>query len=185
MSFHRTFTDYVRPFPIIRGHHISTRRTKRRAHQQLNRAPSGIEGSVLQDRSKKQFDARFAGRGTDGGAFDPPLFRREPRRNVQRSKNCRRGVSRFTPAKSFTYTWTLVRTLQPRPVPFIIFYDNFAGVDRVALTEKRVHPRRRRRRGSGGILEERRRPLAFPPRGRCPRASRAPLRRRRGRAARG
>lgn len=62
---------------------------------------------------------------------------------------------------------------------FLIFYR------RLELTEKRVHPRRRRRRGSGVILEERRRPHAFPPLNRCPRASRVPLRRRRGRAARG
>lgn len=50
--------------------------------------------------------------------------------------------------------------------------NKISGRRRDGLTEKRVHPRRRRRRGSGGILDERRRPLAFPLLGQCPRASR-------------
>lgn len=52
------------------------------------------------------------------------------------------------------------------------FSNKISGRRRDGLTEKRVHPRRRRRRGSGGILDERRRPLAFPLLGQCPRASR-------------
>lgn len=50
--------------------------------------------------------------------------------------------------------------------------NKISGRRRDGLTEKRVHPRRRRRRGSGGILDERRRTLAFPLLGQCPRASR-------------
>lgn len=76
-------------------------------------------------------------------------------------------ISRFTATRpdtcshvanhAFTYPWSS---------------NKISGRRRDGLTEKRVHPRRRRRRGSGGILDERRRPLAFPLLGQCPRASR-------------